>query len=338
VEERRTGVQDPEVDPAGVMHRMLGGYEMSQMLFALAEADVPTVLDRAGQLSIDDLAERTQTDPDVLGRLIRSLVPHGVFALDDGRVRLTDLGATLSADNPHSLRGIAVGSKNLHYLPYSELGHTLRTGEPAATKYYGMPYFDWITADPRRIALFNDAIGALLTTSRARLIDTCRLPAGDVVADIGGGNGALLDGLLARPENAHRRGIVFDLPGVAATAVSSDRITVVAGDFFDEVPPADIYLLVWILHDWSDPDAHRILTSIASAGKPGARLLIFESVMPDDDAPHPSKPMDITMLALLGGRERTEEEYRILLDGAGFTLDRVVPTPTPFAVVEATLR
>ena len=335
----------PVADPTTVMHQLLTGYEVSQALFALAIADVPTTLDRQGALPVDQLAKQTNTNPDALGRLIRSLAPHGVFSIDNGRVGLTELGATLSADHPRSLRSIAIGAKNLHYLPFSELDHTLRTGEPAAVEYFGVPYFAWLNAEPARTALFNDAMVTFVATLRRGMLESYELPAGDVLADIGGGDGNLLVSLLAAPGNEHRRGIVLDLPAtidaarpVVAAAGMNDRIDLLAGDFFDTVPAADIYLLGWVLHDWSDADARRILTSIAAAAYPGTRLLILESVMPDGSEPHPSKAMDIVMLAVLGGRERTEGEYRELLGSAGFSLDRVVPTPSPFAVLEATLR
>jgi hypothetical protein len=332
-------------DHTTTMQQMLTGYELSQALFAIAATEVPTVLDRAGKLSLDELAQRTKTNPAALARLVRSLVAHGVFRLDAGQVSLTDLGATLSADHPRSLRGIAIGAKNLHYLPFSELEHTLRTGQPAATKYYGMPYFDWITADPARASLFRDAMGTFMATLRQGMLDGYRLPTGDVIADVGGGNGHVLIGLLTAPGAEHRRGILLDLPETVDSARAvltatglTDRIDLIGGDFFQTVPAADIYLLGWVLHDWDDADARRILTAIAGAAQPGARLLIFESVMPDGDEPHPSKAMDVTMLAILGGQERTEEEYRALLDSTGFHLDKVVPTPSPFAVLEATLR
>lgn len=337
-------VDPPVVDPTAVMQQLLTGYEVSQALFALAIADVPTTLDRAGTMSVDRLAEQTDTNPDALARTIRSLVPHGVFSLDEGRVALTDLGATLSADHPRSLRSIAIGAKNLHYLPFSEFDHSLRTGEPAAVKYFGMPYFEWLNAEPARAALFNDAMGSFIATLRRGMLREYDLPAGDVVADIGGGDGSLLAGLLTAPGNDHRRGIVLDLPvtidaarSVVAEAGLDDRIDLIAGDFFEAVPAADLYLLGWVLHDWSDAEARRILTSIAAAAKPGTRLLILESVMPDGSEPHPSKAMDLVMLAVLGGRERTEGQYRDLLGSAGFNLDRIVPTPSPFAVLEATL-
>jgi hypothetical protein len=325
-----------ESQPAVIMQQMLQGFEVSQALFALISVDVPTTLHRAGALPVRELAERTDANADALARMIRSLVPLGVFTVEDGRVGLTELGATLSADNPRSLRGVAMGLKHLHYLPFSDLEYTLRTGRSAATKHYGMPYFTWIAADPARGVLFNDAMVTFMATLREGMLDGYEPPAGDVIADIGGGNGGVLAQL-----RGSRHGILFDLPAVIDAApaeiADDDHIALVAGDFFEKVPAADIYVLSWILHDWDDVDAGRILASVAAGGRPGARLLVIESVMPDGDQPHPSKSVDLTMLAILGGRERTEGEYRSVLEAAGFTLDRVVATPGPFSILEATL-
>jgi hypothetical protein len=155
-----------------------------------------------------------------------------------------------------------------------------------------------------------------------------RLPAGSVVADIGGSDGAVLARLLA--DDPDRQGIVFDIPSVVAGAADivaknglNDRVQIVGGDFFESVPAADVYVLSYVLHDWSDRECRAILANVAMAAKPGARLVTIESVMPADDRPHQTKVIDLTMLAL---------------DSAGFTLDRIVASATPFSFIEATLR
>jgi hypothetical protein len=229
-----------------------------------------------------------------------------------------------------------------HYGPFGDLLHTVRTGEPAANKYYGEPWFNWVAKDPERIDLLTRAMGAVTTSLRRGMFDGYRLPEGAVVADIGGADGAMIAQLLT--DDPDRRGIVFDLPDVVSAAPKtiadhglSGRVQVIGGDFFDSVPAADVYILSYILHDWDDESCRRILANIAKAAKPGARLVIVESVIPAGDEPHPAKVIDITMLAMLTGRERTEEEYRALLNSAGFTIDRIVPSPTPYCFIEATL-
>ncbi|KAA8885669.1 methyltransferase [Nocardia colli] len=336
---------DEQLPPTAVMGQMLDGFLLSQALFVLAEAGVATILDQEGPQTVAVLAERTGSDAGALARLIRTVTPHGVFRTEGDKVAVTPLGATLSEKHPQSMYGIAVGGMHLHYRAVAELAYTLRTGEPAAQKYFGKPYFDYVATNPELAELFGRAMTVFANTLRAGLFDGYRLPAGDSIADLGGGDGAVLVDLLGRDGHLDRRGVVFDLPGVvdAARATLSaagmaERVEVVAGNFFEGVPGADIYLLSWILHDWNDDDAAKILKTVAASAAAGARLLVAELVVPAGDAPHPSKDMDLVMLSLLGGKERTADEYRILLNDAGFDLDRVVPTPSPLVILEATKR
>jgi hypothetical protein len=230
-----------------------------------------------------------------------------------------------------------------HYLPFSELLHTVRTGEAAATRYFGRPFFDWLVEDGERVELLTGAMAGVTEVLRAGMFEDYRLPAGRVVADIGGASGSVLARLLE--DSPERRGVVFDLPGVVPQARSyleqrglSDRIEVVAGDFFEAVPRADVYVLSYILHDWDDDRCRRILRNIADAAEPGAQLVVLEGIVPEGDEPHLTKTIDLVMLAIQGGRERSAEEFEQLLSSAGFTLDRIVPTRTPYSVLEATLK
>lgn len=170
------------------------------------------------------------------------------------------------------------------------------------------------------------------------MFDGYRLPEGTVVADIGGADGSMMVRLLA--DDPGRRGIVFDQPEVVAAAEKNlvdhnlaDRVQAVAGDFFQSVPAADVYIVSYILHDWNDEDCRRILRNIASAANPGARLVIIEAILPPGDEPHPAKVIDLTMLAMNNGRERTAAEYTALLDSAGFTSTASFParqcSPSP---------
>ncbi|MEV6558609.1 methyltransferase [Nocardia sp. NPDC051756] len=220
---------------------------------------------------------------------------------------------------------------------------TARTGETAATYQLGEHFFHWVAADPDRSALQSRAMAEVTAGLRAGMFDGYALPDGDVVADIGGADGSVLLTLLA--QHPGRRGIVFDLPGIVPTAEAriresglADTVVTSGGDFFAEVPEADIYVLAYILHDWDDVSALRILGSIAATAKPGARLLIVEGIVPEGDVAHLTKMVDLTMLAVNTGGERTAAEYRDLLSAGGFTLDRIVDTPSPFSIIEATLR
>ncbi|MFG2477798.1 methyltransferase [Streptomyces fagopyri] len=331
----------PTPPPAVVMSQLLGGFQVSQALYVVAKLDVCTMLDD-GPLTVADLAERSGALADPLGRLVRTLTMVGLFRTEGDLVATTPLGALLSRAHPASLAAVAELWMETHYGPFAELLETVRTGVPGATRYFGKPMFAWLSEDPARSELMTRAMANVTGALREGVFDEYELPPGRVVADIGGADGSVLVRLIGdRPE---RTGVVLDLPAVQPQAGSrlagqglGDRITFTAGDFFESVPAADIYVLSFILHDWDDESGARILESIRKAANPGARLLVLEGVIPPGDTPHMMKMVDLTMLGMLPGRERTEPEFRALLERAGFTLDRVVPTPTVFSIVEASV-
>jgi hypothetical protein len=328
-------------DPATVaaMTQLLGGFQISQAIYVIAKLDVATVL-AEGPSPVAALAGRVGADPDRLRRLIRSLAPLGLFhRTEDDIVELAPLGWTLSATHPESARHLALYWMETHYRPFTELLNTVRDGEIAAERYLRLPFFDWISGDPYLTSLQNQAMAS---SNRGAMFDGYRLPAGSVVADIGGADGTVLTHLLA--SDPGRRGIVFDLPGIVSGAAEvldraglAGRVEVAPGDFFTAVPAADVYVLSAVLHDWDDPSCRRILRSIATAAAPGARLVLVEMIIPPGDEPHHAKLVDLVMMTMLGGRERTAAEYTALLAGAGFAVDQVVATSSPFSFVEATL-
>ncbi|MFE3264092.1 methyltransferase [Streptomyces sp. NPDC059215] len=331
----------PVPPPAVVMSQLLGGFQVSQALYVVAKLDICTMLDD-GPRTVAELAERSGALAGPLGRLVRTLTMVGVFRTEGDLVTATPLGALLSRAHPASLAAVAELWMETHYGPFGELLETVRTGVPGADRYFGMPMFAWLSEDPTRSELMTRAMANVTGALRAGMFDGYELPPGRVVADIGGADGSVLGRLIGdRPE---RVGVVLDLPEVEPAATArltelglADRITFTAGDFFASVPAADVYVLSFVLHDWDDESGVRVLESIREAARPGARLLVLEGVVPPGDTPHLTKMVDLTMLGMLPGRERTEPEFRALLEKAGFTLDRVVPTPTAFSIVEASV-
>lgn len=333
-----------ELPPQVQMVQMLAGFQISQALYAVAKLDIATAL-ADGPRTVAELSSVAGTHEDSLRRLIRTLASIGLFAdAGDGRVTLTPLGATLAAGVPGSVRNLALTWMETHYAPFGDLAHTIRTGEPAADHHFGRPYFDWLSQHPEQVATFTGAMADLTFGLKLGAMIGYRLPPGGVVADIGGADGALLLGLLGADGDPSRRGVIFDLPHVVPDAVArvaeaglQDRIDVIGGDFFAAAPSADIYVMSMILHDWDDEGCARILRRIAESARRPAKLVVFELVVPPGDAPHMSKMIDLTMLGMLTGRERSAEEYRDLFARSGFELDRIVDTPTPMSIIEATL-
>jgi precorrin-6B methylase 2 len=337
------GEQPATIPNAVRMIQMLSGFQVSQALYVVAKLGVATAL-LDGPRSIEYLATATQTDGDALRRLVRFLATFGVFRrMDEDTIEITEVGATLAEGPADSVRAGALYWMETHYAPFGDLLHTARTGAPAATRHYGMQFWEWVSTKPDILEIQNRAFANVTAVLRTGMFDSYRLPAGNTIADIGGSDGALLSQLLVHDPN--RRGIVLDRPEVVqaahkvlATNGLADRIEVVAGDFFDAVPTADVYVLSYILHDWDDASCTRLLRTVAKSAPPGARLVLIETVIPPGDAPHFGKAIDLNMLVMLGGRERTAAEYEALLAAGGFTLDRIVPSPTPFSFIEASVR
>ncbi|MFJ1596206.1 methyltransferase [Streptomyces sp. NPDC088261] len=332
---------DTALPPAARMHELLTGFQVSQALFAVAELGVATAL-LNGPREVDDLAAEVGADADALGRIIRFLAQHGVFRTFDGTVEITDLGHTLAEGPADSLRDVARYFRRTHYAPFGDLLDTVRTGEPAATLFLGKPFFDWIDENPELAALQNEAMAGFTQNARGDLLTAYDFPRDGTIADIGGADGTLLTEVLAAHPGA--RGIVFDLPSsvfaarpVIEAAGLSERVDIVAGDFFQSVPAADFYILSAVLQDWDNPSALRILRNVSEAAPAGARLVVIDMVVPEGDAPHPTKMIDITMLGMLGGRQRSETEWRQLLADAGFTLRRTVTGSGSYSALEAAL-
>lgn len=323
------------------MVQLLAGFQVSQALYAAAKIGVADRL-TDGPAPLERLAADIDVDTEALGRLLRTLTSFGVFEQPEpGVFGLTPLGETLVSDQPGSMRDLALMWMETHYAPFAGLVDTVRTGECAATRHYGKPFFSWLSDRPEQVDRFSRAMANLTDGIKAGAIANYDFGGAGTIADIGGADGALVAEIVRNTPDT--TGIVFDLPHVLTEAEPTikgynlgDRISTEAGNFFDTVTTgADTYLLSLILHDWSDADASNILTNIRNAAAPGARIVALEFVMPTTDEPHMSKMIDLTMLGMLDGRERTNTEMRTLFENAGLTYQGVVETPTPISIVEA---
>ncbi|MGH3166670.1 MAG: methyltransferase [Trebonia sp.] len=324
------------------MVEMLGAFQISQALYVVAKLGVSTAL-ADGPQAIEDLAVATGAKADVLRRIVRALAPLGIFRTEGGRVEATPLGLTLAEGHPGSVRDIALFWMETHYAPFGEFLHTATTGKNAAAHYYGKPFMEWTASSPATAEIQTRAMASVTRGLKAGMYDGYSLPEGNLIADIGGADGTQICQLLAREPG--RRGIVFDKSEVvpAARKVLAEhglegRVDIQSGDFFEFVPAADVYILSFVLHDWDDESCLRILRTIKNAAAPGARLVIIEAVIPPDDTPHPFKLVDLTMMVMSTGRERTSDGYEALLAAAGYTMDRIVPSPTPFCYIETTIQ
>ncbi|MFJ4655938.1 methyltransferase [Nocardia sp. NPDC088792] len=326
--------------PLALLDIVQGGFLM-QALSAAAELGVADALAEA-PLRLDELADRVGARPDALARLLRPLLAEGIFARHGDRYRLTSLAEPLRSDVPVSIRGILrlYGSSE-HRAVWSRLAEAVRTGDPAAEHVFGMPLFDYTRKNREFGDLFD---GAQTSASELTLVPT--LAAYDfaqygTLVDIAGGHGRLLTEILTRAPRS--RGILFDMPEVVAPVPQrlqerglAERCTVAGGSFFESVPTGgDAYILKHVLHDWYDADAARILRTVRAAMSDSARLLLIEMVLPPDNRRQVGKLIDLEMLVVVGGRERTEEDFRNLLSANGFELIRRVETAGPDNILEA---
>ena len=297
-----------------------------------------------GPKTAADLATRTGANEDAIYRVLRALAMVGVFTETAPRTfALTPAGNLLRSNVPGSVLDLALWMCDaFHYKVYAELPQAMKTGEPIGDKVVGMPVFEYLQRNPELGARFNNAMTNFSAGVAPAVLQAYDFSGIGVLVDVAGGHGMLLSSILQRYPSM--RGILFDAPHVIAGANApeslgvGDRVEKVAGDFFQAVPPGgDAYIMKHIIHDWNDERSSVILRNIrtALAGKPRGRVILVEAVIKPGNEPDLSKFIDIEMMLLPGGRERTEAEFKALFERNGFRLTRVVPTQAPLWVVEA---
>jgi O-methyltransferase domain/Dimerisation domain len=313
------------------------GFWQSRALAVAAELELADLL-AAGPLHIDAIASRTKTHAPSLFRLLRALESLGIFSQISPMVFANTPSSECLRQNVPNTRWawvraqLSVGGGV--YEGWSGLGDSIKTGDTAFDQVLGCGFWEYYRRNPEAGTIFNEAmrlIGKHNSPEVAQAYDWSRFP---VIADIGGGIGGLLVDIL----NAHPscRGLLFDEPNVVQQAISHERLQPIGGDFFQTVPAgADVYILRWIIHDWSEAEAVALLGKVREAMKPGARLILLEELIPETPEFVPGKWIDVLMLAITGGRERTEKEYRELLSSASCELEEVVPTAGPLSILVA---
>lgn len=288
---------------------------------------------RHGPRSLEELATGAGADGDALGRALRALASKGVFSEPEPGVwALTPLAELLRSDHPLGFHGM------ITFLPFdiaalARLDYSICAGTPAFQHVHGESYWAYFERHPEAAARFDRFMQNMSLLVLRSVANRYSWESLNSVVDVGGGNGAFLAGLLAR--HPSMCGTLVDLPHVVSGAQAvlehagvSDRCDVFAGSFFEQLPPgADGYLLKLVLHDWDDERASRILRTVREALYPNSRVLLLEAVIPPGDTFDPAKLLDVQMLALTGGRERTQREFEQLLGSADLRLVKSIPTP-----------
>jgi hypothetical protein len=332
----------PGPTPQQQISAMLVGHWTARAVYVAAKLGLADLL-ASGPRTAADLAEATGTHRRSLYRLLRALASVGVFQEGpEQRFSLTPSAECLRTDAPGSLYPmVLLMGEEEHYAAWARLLDCVRTGRTGFELTFGEPLFDYLSKKPEQARLFDAAMTSIHGRETAAMLDAYDVSGFETVADLGGGNGSTLCGILAR--HPRMRGVLFDLPGVierarasVASADCADRLEFVAGSFFEAIPEgADAYLLRHIIHDWDDDQSEAILRNVRKVMRPQTRVLVVESVIEPGNEPSFGKLLDLNMLVMPGGVERTEPEYQELFERAGLRLNRVVPTDAGVSVIEA---
>jgi hypothetical protein len=334
----------PVRDLAQQLMGIASGFQLSTCLYVAAKLNIADSV-ATGPLSVERLAADTNTHADALYRVLRTLVSVGVFSEPQRRtIGLSPAAELLRSDVPGSMRRLVLWSAHPFIMHVSsDLMHSVTTGKPAIEHLYGKPAFECFASIPEVNYDFNEGMTAISAKLAPAVLDAYDFSGISTLMDVAGGHGYFI--CEALQQHPAMKGILLDQLSVVEGAKCTlcdkrvdDRCQPIAGNFFEHIPAgADAYFMQHIIHDWDDGPALRILGNVrqALAGHPNGRLLIVDMVLPEDSRPHPGKLLDLLMLMFPGGRERTEPEWHRLLNQAGFTITKIIPTQAADSVIEA---
>jgi hypothetical protein len=333
---------DELLPPHAKLIQMGSAFLQSRVLYVAAEIGLADHLSD-GPKTANELGEQTGMDSSSLYRLMRALAHFGILSMENNqRFSLTPLGEALKSGAPGEARStiLTVAGEGFWNAVF-KLPETLKDGEPGFEKAFGISFFEYLDSHPEISTNFNKTMIGFHGAEPPAVAEAYDFSNFDTVVDVGGGTGNMLATIFERYPDP--KGVLFELPRVIQEAPEllekrgiADRITCKEGDFFEEVPEGgDAYILSHIIHDWPKDKCLTILRNCREAMSSQSRLLIVEMVLPADGPPHPGYELDMVMLSLTGGQERTKAEYKKLLEEADFDLKRVVPTDSPVSIVEA---
>jgi hypothetical protein len=329
--------------PGEVLMQLATGYMASAALYAATKLGIPDIL-KSGPKPVSEIARACAANEDAVFRVMRALASAGVFdEIAPRTFALTADGELLISDRPDSLRPMVLWlDDKFHFDTYPELPYAMKTGQTVVEKVFGETCFGYFEKNPDESKVFNEAMTGFSRMFMPAVLDAYDFSwlNGKTLVDVGGGHGYLMTSILKKYPEIH--GVVSDLEHVVAGASEmirnagvDSRCTTHCGNFFESVPPADAYIMKHIIHDWDDEKSTTILKNCARAGRGKTRVLLTESVVAPGNEPHFAKWLDLEMLLLPGGKERTEADFAKLFEGAGFKLNRVVPTKGALYVIEA---
>jgi hypothetical protein len=328
--------------PQAVMFSLITGRWVSHLIYVAAKLDLADRL-KHGPRTVEELATDTEVQAPALYRVLRALASVGVFAETKGRrFKLTPLALTLQKAVPGSMHAAALlFSFRSWEDAWAQLLHGVKTGEIPFLKAHGIFPFEYLEKHPEEFTVLNESMTSISSTENPAIAAAYKFSGIRTLVDVGGGYGSLLATILKA--NPKLKGVLFDLPSVISGARQdrhltakgiSERCTLESGDFFEAVPKGgDAYMMKRTLHDWADERCAKILANCRSAMSEKGRVLVVDSVIHPGNGPDRGKLIDMQML-IMGGRERTKQEFATVFREAGLKLTRVVPTKCPLSIVE----
>ena len=332
--------RETEVDPGSVMRlvEISAGYWLPRALHTVADLGIADALGDEPQ-SATYLASQVGTNPDALDRVLRLLASHGIFDRTDGTYVHNELSRALRSDHPHSMRAyVRLLGLPLFWQSWGDLSQVVRSSKPAVPDI-----FAYFRDHPNESEIFNAGMKAKAQSAISPVIAAYDFSRFSTIADVGGGHGHLLKAILRKAPNSS--GVLFDQPHVVAEVTVDDkemgRLSVRGGDFFrGPLPSCEAYLLMEVLHDWTNERSQCILQEIRRSAPEAAKVLVVETILPDETRwvagkkEHFANHLDINMLVLTGGRERTIEEFSRLFTSSGWRLTSTIRTASPYSIVE----
>jgi hypothetical protein len=325
------------VDPVTQIQLMSGGYYLSRCLQIVAELGIADLIDDE-PVSAAQLANLSDSHPEALSRVLSLLCAHGVFDRVDGRFQHTELSRIIRSDHPASMRAFArMFGIPLIWQSVIRLNDSVATGRPMGNDVTEGGFWRYFEDHPEDNVKFNSTMAAKSQVVVPLVVAAYDFESLSRIVDVGGGRGHLLDAIIK--STVKPTGLLFDQPHVVreAAPIARGRLQVLGGDFFtDTLPEADAYVLMEVIHDWDDEHAERILRTVRNAAPAGSKILLVEAMMPDAPVPCWTTTLDVVMLNLLGGRQRSLPEYTALLNKCGFDEVREIPVGAGHSIVHAT--
>jgi hypothetical protein len=344
-------IADP-LPPQAIVMQMAMGALVTKVIAEATRLNIPDLVKRHGPLSVQDMIAKGGfgADPSALQRVLRACAGAGVFTEDEaGRFGPNELSDTLTSDSPVSVKKIVELFGGMIVRVASELDSSVRTGQPQMRAVYNMEFWEYLNANPRELEEFGEAMKSNSLNSLRGVLEKCDFTSASRVADIGGGFGHMALALIGKYPGLHAT--VLDRPEVVRVAhqhlpvSESDmaaRLDYVSGDMFESVPPADVYIMKHIIHDWDDESCIRLLQNCCRNMLGAGRVICVDTVLPPlgNTAGMPAKLLDIVMLTHITGKERTEQQWTALYHAAGLEVRSITPIQDNFgtSIIEGAKR